>query len=171
MNTNSLATPANYNYIKTQLDPENFADYYIGNLFLLNEDWLNNNINFWRNKIPVNNLGAANGLEGRWRWVYHDMDNTMGEVFGEINANNLAIANSVDTAPYNPEWSTCMFRKMLANAEFKTYFINRFADALNTTFLPTRTIGIMQSMSAVIYPTISEHIARWKSPPLVSDYD
>ncbi len=170
INTNSLAVPANYGYIKTQLDPENFADYMVGNIFMLNEDWLNNNVNFWRNKIPTNNLGAANGLDGRWRWVYHDMDNTMGYVFGDINSNNLAIANSVSTASYNPEWSTRIFRKMVENEEFKNYFINRFADALNTTFLPERTNGIMQSMKAVIYPTIPEHIARWKSPAVIGDY-
>ena len=171
INTNSLATPANYNYVKTQVDPENFADYYIGNIFMLNEDWLNNNVNFWRNKIPVNNLGAANGLDGRWRWAYHDMDNTMGYVFGDINANNLAIANSFGTVSYNHEWATRLFRKMLENAEFRNYFINRFADALNTTFLPARTIGIMQSMKAVIFPTIPEHIARWKSPAVIGDYN
>ncbi len=171
LNANSLVTTANYDYIKTQVDTENFADYYIGNIFMLNEDWLNNNVNFWRNKIPVNNLGAANGLDGRWRWAFHDMDNTMGYVFGEIDANNLAIANTYETAPYNREWSTRLFRKILENTEFKTYFINRFADALNTTFLPTRTVGIMQNMKAVIFPTIPEHIARWKSPAVIGDYN
>jgi len=170
LSANSLATPANYDYIKTQVDPENFADYYIGNIFMLNEDWLNNNVNFWRNKVAANNLGAAYGLDGRWRWAFHDMDNTMSYVFGDINANNLAVANSFGTASYNPEWSTRLFRKMLENTEFKNYFINRFADALNTTFLPARTIGIMQSMRAVIFPTIPEHIGRWNSPEDLGDY-
>ena len=170
LSANSLATPANYDYIKTQVDPENFADYYIGNIFMLNEDWLNNNVNFWRNKVAANNLGAAYGLDGRWRWAFHDMDNTMSYVFGDINANNLAIANSFGTASYNPEWSTRLFRKMLENTEFKNYFINRFADALNTTFLPARTIGLMQSMRAVIFPTIPEHIGRWNSPEDLGDY-
>jgi hypothetical protein len=170
LSSNSLATPANYDYIKTQVDPENFADYYIGNIFMLNEDWLNNNVNFWRNKVAANNLGAAYGLDGRWRWAFHDMDNSMSYVFGDINANNLAIANSFGTASYNPEWSTRLFRKMLENTEFKNYFINRFADALNTTFLPARTIGLMQSMRAVIFPTIPEHIGRWNSPEDLGDY-
>jgi hypothetical protein len=170
LTANSLATPANYDYIKTQVDPENFADYYIGNIFMLNEDWLNNNVNFWRNKVATNNLGAAYGLDGRWRWGFHDMDNTMGYVYDEIDTNNLAIANSFGTASYNPEWSTRLFRRMLENTEFKNYFINRFADALNTTFLPARTIGLMQSMRAVIFPTIPEHIGRWNSPEDLGDY-
>jgi hypothetical protein len=59
---------------------------------------------------------------------------------------------------------------MLENTEFKNYFINRFADALNTTFLPARTIGLMQSMRAVIFPTIPEHIGRWNSPEDLGDY-
>ena len=171
VNTHPLAVSTNYDYIKTQLDPENFADYFIANIFLLNEDWPNNNVEFWRNKIPVNDLSAASGLDGRWRWLFHDMDNTLGVVSGDFNLNTLAIATSVDTTPFNPGWSTLLLRKLLENTEFKNYFINRFADLLNTSFLPNRVTSIINSMEAALYSEIPEHIARWKSPPAMSDYD
>ncbi|RZJ63169.1 MAG: hypothetical protein EOO50_17465, partial [Flavobacterium sp.] len=166
-----LSVPANYDYIKTQLDPENFADYFIANIFLLNEDWPNNNIEYWRNKIATNNPGAANGLDGRWRWLFHDMDNTFGVVSDNVNLNSLAIATSVDTAPTNPDWSTFLLRKMLENPTFKNYFINRFADLLNTSFLSSRVTSIIETMKNEIYGEIPEHIARWKSPANIGDYD
>ncbi len=39
LKTNSLATDANYNYIKTQMDPDSFNDYHIANIYLQNGDW------------------------------------------------------------------------------------------------------------------------------------
>ncbi len=171
LTTNSLVNPTNYEYIKTQLDPINLTDYYISNIFLENEDWPNNNIQYWRNKIVVNNLGAPNGLDGRWRWLYHDMDNSFSFVSGDMNSNTLEVATSVNTTDVNPEYSTLILRKLLENTTFKNDFINRFADLLNTTFLPSRTTSLLNSMKSVIYPTIPEHIDRWKSPSNKSSYD
>ena len=172
---NSLAVPANYEYIKTQLDPLSFSDYFISNIFLQNEDWPNNNIQYWRNKNTAYTPNAPYGLDGRWRWLYHDMDNTFGFVFGDINSNTLATATSVDTfpvdSPINPDWSTLLLRKLLENPNFKNDFINRFADLLNTTFLSSRMKATVDTMKGVIYPTIPEHISRWKSPETKSDYD
>ncbi len=58
LNSNSMAVPSNYNYIKTQLDPDSFTDYYISNIFFPNEDWPNNNLFCWRNKIAASNPSA-----------------------------------------------------------------------------------------------------------------
>ena len=173
LNTNSLAVPANYDYIKTQLVPDNVADYYIANIFFQNEDFPNNNQYFWRNKIAAYNPTAVpEQLDGRWRFMFHDMDNTFSFVSGDYTLNTLQTLTTIGTEDdLNPEWSTVVLRKLLVNPTFKNYFINRFADLLNTSFLSERIISKIQSMKAVIYGEIPGHIGRWKNPANIGDYN
>jgi hypothetical protein len=164
MENNSLAADANYNYITTRIDPDNFMDYFIANIYMDNGDWPGTNTVFWRKRVPYT-PGASDGLDGRWRWVFHDMDDTFGVSTDSYNHNNLASATATSGPVWpNPAWSTLFLRRMLENANFKTAFINRFADLMNTTFLPSRVTGLLNAMDAVITPEINEHIARFKSP-------
>jgi uncharacterized repeat protein (TIGR02543 family) len=173
LNANSLATQANYDYIKTQLDPENVTDYFISNVFFQNEDWPNNNMFFWRNKIAAYNPAAPPGLDGRWRYMFHDMDNSMSFVFGDYTSNTLTTATSVNTGPnfLNPSYSTLILRKLLVNPTYKNDFINRFADLLNTSFLPTRTVARLNEMAAVVAVEIGGQSTRWDAPESVNDFN
>ena len=124
LNNNSLATPANYDYIKTRLDPENFKDYYISEIYLENTDWPVNNIHYWRKRTAGYIPNAPDGQDGRWRWLAHDMDDTFAISNSDINHNSLADA----TEPNGPGWpnapfSTLILRKLLVNDNFKIDFI------------------------------------------------
>jgi hypothetical protein len=57
-----------------------------------------------------------------------------------------------------------LFRRLLENSGFRTDFITRFADLMNTTFLPERITGIVREMQQEILPVMPEHIARWRVP-------
>jgi uncharacterized repeat protein (TIGR02543 family) len=162
--THSLDNTSNFNYIKTQLDPESFSDNFISNIFFQNWDWPNNNVQYWRNRVDAYNATAPYGLDGRWRWVFHDMDDTFSIGTNDFNGNTLAIATSVNDSGSNPYWSTLLLRKLLENNTFKTDFINRFADLLNTSFLSSRIISKMNEMKAVIAPEMPREISRWGTP-------
>ncbi|MFD0777681.1 CotH kinase family protein [Flavobacterium myungsuense] len=169
---NSLANDTNYNYIKTRLDPDSFSDYYISNIYLQNGDWPGTNIEFWRKRTNGYIPNAPYGNDGRWRWAIHDMDGTFGIYYDDVTYNTLELATASDGPVYpNPAWSTLILRKLLENSSYKNDFINRFADLMNTTFLPSRIISMMDEMKAVIYPTIPEHISRWKAPADLDDFD
>src|SRR5690606_23847491 len=60
---------------------------------------------------------------------------------------------------------TLSFRKMLENEGFRHYFINRFADLLNTAFLPNRLQDLFDEMKAVVAPEIEGQISRWSAIP------
>jgi hypothetical protein len=169
---NSLANDANYNYIKTRLDPDSFSDYYISNIYLANGDWPGTNIEFWRKRTNGYVPNAPYGNDGRWRWAIHDMDGTFGFYYDDVTYNTLELATATNGPVYpNPAWSTLILRKLLENSSYKNDFINRFADLMNTTFLPSRIISMMDEMKAVIYPTVPEHISRWKAPADMDDFD
>lgn len=161
---NSLSQESNYNYITTQLDPENFIDYFSTEIYIRNTDWPGNNIEFFRKKTAVYEPDAPYGQDGRWRWVLKDTDFGFGGDDGDLSYlhNTLAYATAEDGNEFsNPAWSTFLLRKLLENNDFKNQFINRFADLMNTAFLPARVKNIIDEMKEGIEDEIGPHRQRW----------
>lgn len=166
LNSNSLAIQANFDYIKTQMDVDNMRDYYIANIYYDNTDWPHYNTYFWRKKTTYT-PNALYGLDGRWRAALKDNDDCFGLTTGVNNHNNLAVATDPNSSdPINPPESTLVLRSLLANPTFKNDFINRFADLMNTYYLPSRFIAVSTAMKNKIQPEIQGHLDRWKA----SDY-
>ncbi|HPE34068.1 MAG TPA: CotH kinase family protein [Bacteroidales bacterium] len=163
---NGLVDNENYQFIQTRIDVDNFRDYQIANIFLDNHDWPGNNQDYWRLRTDEYNPAAPVGQDGRWRWVMYDMDFCFG-LFGVDSAivhNMLELATAPDGPDYpNPPWSTFLLRKFLENENFRISFINRFADLLNTNFLPDRMIASIEPFQQLIEAEVSEHILRWKN--------
>lgn len=175
MEANSLANQANYNYITTQLDPENFRDYNISNIFFQNTDWPGWNTVFYRKRTASYEPTAPYGQDGRWRAAMNDLDDGTGNYPSGSTHNTLAFATATGVFEYpNPEWSTLVLRKLLENEGFKLNFINRFADLLNSYFLESRFVDQINFYKNRIQPEVQEHIERWSSPFDVEsweDYD
>lgn len=67
--SNNLNDANNYNFVQTQMDIENFSDYFISNIFFDNRDWPSNNIKYFRKKTNQYIPNAPLGHDGRWRWL------------------------------------------------------------------------------------------------------
>ena len=170
INNNSLVPDANYAYIQTRMDVGSFMDYQISNIYLDNADWPGTNQHFWRTRNPYN-PAASYGNDGRWRWAFHDLDDTMGVGTGALDYNSLAAATATDGPDWpNPPFSTLYLRKFLENPTFKTQFINRFADLINTNFKSERVVGILTAYKNAIAPEIGGHMDRWQTIT-ADDYD
>ena len=163
LDNNTLANQANYDYIATQLDPENMRDYYISNIYAQSTDWPGWNTVFWRKRTTTYLPNAPYGQDGRWRSGINDMDDSMGNYPQGSNHNTLEFATATNGPDYpNPPWSTLVLRRLLENNDFRLNFINRFADLLNTFFLPSRVNTEIDVFKNKINPEIAEHQARWK---------
>lgn len=151
---NDLAAPENYDYVKTQMDVENFALYQAANICIKNTDWPGNNVKFWQS------LEA----DGKWRWITFDTD--FG--FSEVNHNTLtfALANT-GTAWPNPAVSTFLLRQLNKNQEFQHLFINSFADMLNTLWIKSDLNSLIDKMKNDISSEIPNHFKRWGANPNV----
>ena len=161
INTHGLTSAHHYNHIQTLMDVENFTDYNISNIFVYNHDWPGNNTELWRQRNPYDPEAPA-GHDGRWRWLLFDTDYGLGWWNNNVQHNTLEFATAEGLSGWpNPDFSTFLLRKLLENTTYRNYFISRFADLLNTTFLPQRTIGIVTQMQAVIEPEMPEHLLRW----------
>ncbi len=90
---------------------------------------------------------------------------------GDYTSNTLAFATDAGQTGWpNPYWTTYLLRKLLENDSFRTDFINRYADLLNTAFKPARVVGVIDDMQAGIASEMAEHIRRWGSPGSVGDW-
>ena len=122
---NNLRNQDNYSYVKTFIDVENFANYWIHQIYYGNTD-ARGNIRFWR----------SDSLDGKFRWILYDTD--LG--WGNYNSTLLEdFTSPIKTKWYNPTWSTFLLRNLLRNNEFKDYFINQASYLLSTT-LSTRSV-------------------------------
>ncbi len=147
---NDMNNPTSYDYINTQMDIDNFIDYIIAEVYVGNYDWPGFNVKFWRTR----------SLNGKWRWMLFDTDCGFGFPYFEdtnYEYNMLEHATFVGLSEYN-----ILLRKLLINERFRDDFINRFADHLNTIFIPQKVLQKINEMKAILEPEMLKNIERWK---------
>lgn len=140
-----------------------YNDYIIAELWMNNVDWGAN-----YNNIKIYRSNATNYM---WRYCLFDLEYGLLPNHGWLNgANNYncttdllgGIINHQTVDPGNPHLN--IFWKGLQNDRFRNYFINRFADQMNTVYMPSRLLAIENSMYNQTLPEMPAHFARWGDP-------
>jgi chitodextrinase len=152
--SHDLKDESDYNHvIKGLIEPSNYTDYHIMNIFAANWAWPHENVDRFRDKI---------GDDPRWRWVMWDTDVAWK---WEPDLRSLDFATR-DTDAERPEllWSTAIIRKLLENENFKIGFVNRFADLMNSTLSALNIQAEINRLAAWIAPEIPREQWRWVKP-------
>ncbi|MEI6766400.1 MAG: lamin tail domain-containing protein [Bacteroidota bacterium] len=152
---NDISTSTNYNIAKSMLDVNNFTDYFIAETYYINDDWIGyciNNIKLWRERKP----------NSKWRYILSDLDIALGFNWAWIRCNyeRDKLSEAVNTTLTNDH--STMLKKLLQNNEFKTYFINRYADLINTIFLPANMNQLINGMRDSIAAEMPRALLRWQ---------
>ncbi|HWQ93623.1 MAG TPA: CotH kinase family protein, partial [Clostridia bacterium] len=163
LTTNSLVQAGPYATVTNQVDVANFMDYMLANMFVVNKDWPGNNIKFWRTRTANAAPGALHGHDGRWRWLMFDVDFAFaGWDADPVSTDMWAwTTTTADGSGRVYESATRLFRRLLENEVFRTEMLSRYADQLNTAYLPRRTRALVEHMRDVIKPEMQGHIDRW----------
>jgi hypothetical protein len=155
---NSLNIQENYEYVKSQIDIDNFIIHNVIQIYGDNRDWPGNNIKFWK----------SDG--GKWRWILYDTDFSFSGQWWDWSVNNHYLVNTLDfvlsgnqTTWANAPWATFMLRNLIENLEFRNKFVNRYADEMNTRFLPSDVVQHFNDIYEVILDEVPDHIERWNS--------
>ena len=149
--TEDPSTQNYYDQINSSLDLKNYADYFAAETFYNNGDWIGdwtNNIKIWRPNSP----GA------KWRYLLYDLDYGLG-LYGTQDDNRLSMAINPIAFSHTSE----MFDAILKNPTFKRNFINRYADLMNTVFLPSNINSVMHSLKDTMSFDMPAHFAKWGS--------
>lgn len=153
--THDLSVDSNYQQVARRMDLDNFIDYLIAEIYVVNQDWPYNNMEMWR--YTGKPIAGNKFTDGRWRWMLFDTDPGLGRNY-PVSAQSIQyVLNTIELGP--------LFGALLNNPDFKANFIARFRQQLQTNLQPDSVIMLIDQMQAVIAPEIKEHIRRWRAIP------
>ncbi len=155
---NDMSLPGNYDSLQTWMDVDNFIDYQASEIYSANFDWPYNNTAYWRYKTDSTNPGTDNVLDGRWRWILFDTD--FG--FSYLPEYSGYQQNTLDRAASLGD-NGLLLSALLENEQFRTKFINRTADLLNTAFRERRVVSAIDQFQELLQPQMEEEIHRWRT--------
>ncbi|MBK9413325.1 MAG: CotH kinase family protein [Bacteroidetes bacterium] len=147
----NASSQAYYDHINSVLDLKNYADYFIAETYYNNGDWIGewtNNIKLWRPNAPGS----------KWKYLLYDTDYGCG-LKGSVNDNRLSMAINPVAFSHSSE----MFDAILDNPTFKRYFINRYADLINTAYLPSNFNDEIDHFQDLTSFDMVNHFAKWGS--------
>ena len=158
--SNSLTVPANYSYVGSKLDLNSVIDYMIFNTYIVNSDWLNWNTEWWRGR-------HMNGQRDKWTYSLWDEDNVydLGQNYTgwqttTMNASPCDVQSSYTNAGADMGHMDIL-NALLLNTDFKTSYINRYADLMNTMLNCDSTLAHYNWFVNTLTPEMSGQISRW----------
>lgn len=146
---NDMSTPELYQMANQRLDVESYVNHMVMKTFAGDNHYAPE-IVFWKTRdAENNNLG-----DGRWRVFVKDFDAATS-----ISEN---IIQMFAERKYPRAFGAEIFTSLLKNEEFKTIFINRFADLLNSFLTTERFDKIINDIFENISPVWEEvSTERW----------
>ena len=147
--TNDMQLAANYDSANSMIDIKSFCDYVIAETFLSNIDWPYNNIKYWK----LREAGS------KWRYLLMDLDISLGNN-GWAPANLDFLGKILGPYGYNNKHAQ-LLKSLLKNTNFRNYFINRYADLVNTLFTSENMKNHIEKIMAVLQDDIPLHFEKW----------
>lgn len=141
---NDMANAANYTQVTNQMDMRSFIDHMVSEIYAANDSYERT---FWKVRTPGNQQYG----DGKWRLTIQDFEASL-----KSSTNWLAHwASTTNSA------NESFFGYLLANNSFKTDFINRFADLLNTALNTQRFTAIVNETFNEVAPYMAEDANRF----------
>lgn len=140
-------------------DLKYYNDYIIAQLWMDNVDW-----GFNYNNLK---LYRSDATDYRWRYILTDLEygllpNDQPWIFNCYHNYLNQLINWPSSDPDNPHLN--IWLRGIQNDRFRNYFINRFADLMNTLYLPSRLLAIDNSMFNQTVVEMANEYRRWGDP-------
>jgi hypothetical protein len=140
-----------WNQADSLFDLTYYSDYIISESWMGNVDWPGNNIKIYR----------SDKTNYRWRFCTIDLELAMlPNSWTDCNFDHINYMLGQSTSnPYINIWL-----KSLQNGKFKNYFINRFADVMNTAYDTSRLLAIENDFFNQTVVEMQNEYQRWGNP-------
>ncbi|MCC5916195.1 MAG: CotH kinase family protein [Cryomorphaceae bacterium] len=136
---NDMSNSAHYEQALDMLDIKSFTDHMVLQIFSGDNSYERN---VWRVRVPEN---SAFG-DGKWRFDTQDFDAALN-----FDRNWLAYRADITNNP-----NSALLGNLLENDSFKAYFINRFADLLNSVLTPIQIQKVIDKTFEEVAPYLME---------------
>jgi hypothetical protein len=144
--TADKTNPAYLNECDKRLDLKNYTDYIAAELWYGNVDWIYNNIKIARTRTTDN----------KWRFFLQDMEWGLGG-WTDYNANMFDWFENA----YQPNHYYDIHHNLMMDSTYRNYFINRYADIMNTTLHQNTYTPIINQMYEELLPEMPRQFALW----------
>jgi hypothetical protein len=144
--TADKTNPAYLSQCDKRLDLKNYTDYIAAELWYGNTDWVYNNVKIARTRTTDN----------KWRFFLQDVEWGLG---GWTDYNT----NMFDWFQYaiQPNTYYDIHSNLMQDSTYRNYFINRYADLMNTTLHQNTYTPIINQMYEELLPEMPRHFALW----------
>jgi hypothetical protein len=128
-----------------------YTDYIIGESWIANTDWPYNNIRIYR----------SDKTDFRWRFCLIDLELSLQpNSWTDCYFDHIQFMLGYD--PNNPYIN--IWLKSIQNERYRNYFINRFADVMNTAYLFEHISSIENNMFGQTVIEMPDEFDRWGDP-------
>lgn len=142
-----MTAEENYKALCQWLDVDGYLSYMAYNIYLCNKDWPNNNIRCIRYEKATDETYRAGYYDGRWHYVLHDVDYTLG-LYGQeevmCSYDTLSRILSPGGERYSP-----LFAALMKRSDCREFFIRQSLDfgagALSFSSIATKLNAINAS--------------------------
>jgi CotH kinase protein/Lamin Tail Domain/Secretion system C-terminal sorting domain/Chitobiase/beta-hexosaminidase C-terminal domain len=150
-NTIDPASPDFWDQADQYFDMTWYNDYIIAESWMPNTDWPGNNIRIYR----------SDKTDYRWRFCVIDLElSLLPNGWTDCYFDHIQYLREQD--PNNPFIN--IWLKGMQNPRFRNYFINRFADMMNTSYDIKRILSIEQNMFNQTVVEMPREYSRWGDP-------
>jgi hypothetical protein len=130
------------------LDLDYYTDYIVAQSWIADIDWPNNNIKIVKGDFT----------NYRWRFLLQDLEWSLyPNGWSSSSYDHISYMRYYDSnIPYIRFW-----QELIKNSTYKKQFINRFADIMNSSYLPDNILPIAQDIYDETYPEMRNEYVKW----------
>lgn len=128
------------------MDVENYLQYYAYNIYINNNDWPQNNYKCYRYYAGETQAYGDGETDGRWRFLFHDMDFSMGLYNSDETVavyDNLEHILNPDDDRYSP-----LFANLMQREDCREYFLEEMDRLMTGTLSADNIVNTLDDMLA-----------------------
>lgn len=167
--TNNMANSANYKKACGMIDTDNFMKFIAVNVYANNRDWPHNNMRMWKYTGKTN---SKYGQDGKWRFIFKDIDFSWGWVVSG-DTNNVIASETGHNRNVLQGWAdsgdhplSAAFASLMKNSEFRSQFLSLMNEIMNNYFSPSTATAMISKMRKAMEPEMPYVISNvWYTNP------
>ena len=154
--SHDLGDSANYDYINSLMDTENYATFVAAEIIVGNTD--SANIKYWR----------STEYDNKWRWIFYDFCWAMNRDDDKQDAYSSGYRRDFFSRYFDPEGhgqskaaSTVLIRALLGNASFRQMFLEKVALMINDVYTPEKINAMVDRLQGNIAEEMKYDVDLW----------
>lgn len=140
---NDMSNNTFYAQVASQFEMSSFIDHMVLQIYSGNNGYERK---YWKARVPENDTYG----DGKWRTTIQDFEPALSTLHDWLEHWGTIVGSP----------NEALFANLLANTEFKNQFINRFADALNSCFMPAYFAEVVNTTFDEVEPYLAENANR-----------